>query len=117
MLRRKVSYFMLFMAVCTPQVHAAAPASPMLLVATADSAAQNDASQGDDAQQVQEGDPAEQKSAGKQMPARREPEPLTFSGAIGLILIICAIGGFSYWALRSMSGTSEDDEESKEQQA
>lgn len=42
--------------------------------------------------------------------SHRDPEPLTLTGVLGLLLLIAAIGGLSWWIMRPMLGASEQED-------
>lgn len=124
MFSRAVICFSFSLILLGSQVYAASASTNATVVASAESSSQGDESRSDEPQggessdtQKMQDDNAKAASAPEksQVPARREPEPLTVKGAIGLVLIIAAIGGFSYWAMRPLSRKSEDDEEDEEQ--
>ncbi|MEM7403025.1 MAG: hypothetical protein AAF310_03295 [Myxococcota bacterium] len=88
-----------------------------ILVAAADSpSAPNNGA--DDTKAAQNSDTkgaAATKTKQFERPARREPEPLTPMGAVGLVLIITAIGTFTYFALRPMSQSSSEEEDPEQE--
>ena len=80
-----------------------------LIFASAESSSRDS---GGDEKQETSGDDVQPTSSDKpsEGAARREPETLTPQGAIGLLLLIGAIGGLSWWIMRPMLRAPEQED-------